>query len=140
MKTLKVKAKSQKGLTLIELIVVLVVIGIIFPTIFSLAGVFSVKATEYMLMQEANYLAEMKMEEILGFKTLNWDWYKRINKYVKTESLSRGFKRTVSVNKLKNWGKAGIDYWEVTVTVTHPKLKKGVNLAVRLTQYYENTP
>ncbi len=133
----RIDIRSQQGLTLIELIVVLVLVGLIFPTIFSLAGTASVKATKYMYMQEANYLAEEKLEEIVGYKAQHWDWYKHINKFVGLEQLNRGFVRSVSVQKIQNWGKAQIDCWQVVVTVTHPQIKKPMVLSVRLTKYFE---
>lgn len=131
------KIHSEEGLTLVELIVVLILVGLIFPTIFSLAGTASVKATKYMYMQEANYLAEEKIEEIVGYKEQHWDWYKHINKFVGLENLNRGFVRSVSVQKLTNWGKAQIDCWEVVVTVTHPQIKNPMVLTIRLTKYFE---
>ncbi len=140
MKALKTRLKNESGLTLVELIVVLVIIGLLFPTIFSLAGQASYKATKFLLMQEASYLAEAKIEEIIGFKSLNWDWYKTINKYAKTEDLGRGFQRTVTITKLKKWGKGKIDCWEVVVKVSHPKLENPFMLSVRLTKYYEIRP
>ena len=133
----KSKIHSEKGLTLVELIVVLILVGLIFPTIFSLAGTASVKATKYMYMQEANYLAEEKIEEITGYKEQHWDWYKHINKFIGLENLNRGFVRSVSVQKISNWGKARIDCWEAVVTVTHPQIKNPMVLSVRLTKYFE---
>ena len=128
---------SESGLTLVELIVVLILVGLIFPTIFSLAGTASVKATKYIYLQEANYLAEEKLEEIVGYKEQHWDWYKHINKFVGLENLNKEFVRSVSVQKITNWGNAQIDCWEVVVTVTHPKLKNPMIFSVRLTKYFE---
>lgn len=131
-----VQAFSEKGLTLIELIVVLVLVGLIFPTIFSLAGTASVKATRYMYMQEASSLAEEKMEEIIGYKEQHWDWYKHINKFVGQENLNRNFTRSVTIKKISNWGKAKIDCWQVTVSVKHPHIKNPAVLSIRFTKYF----
>ncbi len=133
----KSKIYAEEGLTLIEMVVVLILVGIIFPTIFSLAGTASVKATKYMYMQEANYLAEEKMEEIIGYKAQHWDWYKHINKFVGLENLNRGFVRSVSVQKITNWGKAQIDCWQIVVTVTHPQIQNPMVLSTRFTKYFE---
>jgi len=129
--------RSESGLTLIELVVALVLIGVIFPTFFSLAGMATVKATKFILLQRAQYFAESKIEEIIGFKQLNWDWYKTIKSFEKSESLEDGFVRTVTINKLSKWGKGKIDCWEVTVKVSHPNLENDLKLSVRLTKYYE---
>ncbi len=132
----KVPFFSEEGLTLVELIVVLVLVGLIFPTIFSLAGTASVKATKYMYMQEASSLAEEKIEEIIGYKDQHWDWYKHINKFAGQENLNRNFTRTVSIQKISNWGKAKIDCWQVTVSVKHPQIQNPAILSVRFTKYF----
>ncbi|MHB2148827.1 type IV pilus modification PilV family protein [Calditrichota bacterium LG25] len=127
----------EEGFTLIELVVALVLIGIIFPTFFSLAGMASVKAAKFLRSQQAQYLAESKMEEIIGFKRLNWDWYKTISKFEKTEFLEDDYTRSVKIEKIKNWGKAQIEGWQVTVTVSHPALDEDVTLTIRFSKYYE---
>ncbi|MHB2152861.1 type IV pilus modification PilV family protein [Calditrichota bacterium GD2] len=129
--------QREEGFTLIELVVALVLIGIIFPTFFSLAGMASVKAAKFLHSQQAQYLAESKMEEIIGFKRLNWDWYKTISKFEKTEILEDDFTRSVKVEKIKNWGKAQIEGWQVTVAVSHPALDEDVTLTIRFSKYYE---
>ncbi len=128
---------SETGLTLMELIIALVLIGLIFPTFFSLAGMASVRATRFIHQQEAQYLAESKLEEIIGYKRLNWDWYKYISDFEGSESLSDGYERSVNVTKINRWGKAEIKGWQVTVSVTHPALDNPVSLTVRFSQYYE---
>ncbi len=129
--------KNQAGLTLIEMVIALILIGVIFPTIFSLAGFATVKATQLIRQQKAQYLAESKIEEIIGFKSLNWDWYKKIKTFEKTEKLADGFQRSVKIQELKNWGKGKINCWEVQVIVSHPNLKDNISLSIRLTKYYE---
>lgn len=129
--------RSESGLTLIELVVALVLIGVIFPTFFSLAGMATVKASKFILLQRAQYFAESKIEEIVGFKQLNWDWYKNIETFAKTENLEDGFVRTVTITKLSKWGKGKIDCWQVTVKISHPNLENDLKLSIRLTKYYE---
>ena len=129
--------RNESGLTLIELVIALILIGVIFPTIFSLAGMATVKATKFIYAQKAQYLAESKIEEIIGFKALNWDWYKTIKDFEKTENLEDNFVRSVTIQKLSKWGKGKIDCWEVTVEVSHANLEQPVKLSIRLTKYYE---
>ncbi len=128
---------SEKGLTLVELVVALILVGLIFPTIFSLAGNAAVKATKYIYMQKANYLAESKMEEIVGYKAQHWDWYKNISKFKGSETLPDGFTRNVSITDIKNWGNAQIKAWQIVVSVRHPQLETQIQLSVRLTKYFE---
>lgn len=119
------------------MVVALVIIGVVFPAFFSLAGMATSNAAKFIVRQKAQYYAESKMEEIIGFKKLNWDWYKTITDYAKTESLADNYTRTVSVNQITKWGDQEIDGWEITVSVSHPSMDKDVQYTIRFSKYYE---
>ncbi len=129
--------KNENGYTLIELVVVIVILGLVLPSVFSLIAAISVHSARNTVKDQAVGFAEEKLEEIIGLKEDQWDWYKNPAQFEVDENLNDNFHRTVTVSTISNWGNAGIDAWEVSVVVTHPQLTDGVTLFVRLTKYHE---
>ncbi len=128
--------RNERGVTLFELILVIVLMGIALPSLLSLMGQISLQSTRPAIMEKAITLAEEKMEEIIGKKEANWNWYKNPTQFESDETLSDGFQRTVTVTAITGWGSAALDAWEIQVTVTHTLLPNGYSLTVRLTKYH----
>ena len=128
--------RNQRGVTLFELVLVIIIMGIALPSLLSLMGQISLHSTRPAILEKAIALTEEKMEEIIGKKEANWDWYKNPNQFVSTELLTEGFQRTVTVTPITGWGNAALDAWEVKVTVTHNLLPNGYSLTVRFTKYH----
>ncbi len=128
--------KDEQGVTLIELTIVIILIGVALPSILSMMGLVTVHSARNGIMEEAVALAESKMEQIIGKKEALWSWYKSSGQFETTESLDDGFQRSVTVTHLSDWGDSGLEGWEVEVAVTHPLLPNGYRLVVRLTKYH----
>ncbi len=128
--------KNERGATLFELIVAIILVGVVLPSVVMLFADISLKSTKFSVTQKAVALARAKMEEIVGKKETNWDWYKQVDQFSGSENLGGGFHRTVTVQKINRWGRARIDAWQVTVNVTRELLPEGYTLVVRLTKYH----
>lgn len=129
--------KNENGYSLIELVVVITLLGLVLPSVFSLIAYVSVYSVQNTIRDRALTFAEQKLEEVIGQKEDQWDWYKNPAQFVVDEDLDDDFHRTLSVSSINNWGNAGIDAWEFNVLVSHPQLSDGVTLSVRLTKYHE---
>jgi len=129
--------QNEYGYSLIELIIVILIMGVSLPAIISLYGRVVVHSAKSSVIDQTVAYAEEKMEEIIGFKENNWDWYKNPTRFVSSESLGEHFTRKVQVRKITNWGNARIEAWQVQVTVNNPQLPKGFTLTTRLTKYNE---
>lgn len=129
--------QSEYGYSLIELIIVIIIMGTALPAIISLYGRVVVYSSKSSVNDQMVAFAEEKMEEIIGFKEKNWNWYKNPARFVSSESLSDNYTRRVQVRKITNWGNARIEAWQVEVSVTNPLLPKGFTLSTRLTKYHE---
>ncbi len=127
---------NEKGYTLIELIIAIIILGVAFPAIINLYGSIALKSAQSSAFNQMVAYAEEKMETIIGYKETHWDWYKNVSKFETDEDLDEGFHRSVKIKKITGWGNAGIDAWEVNVKVTHPQLPNGYLLSMRLTKYY----
>jgi type II secretory pathway pseudopilin PulG len=131
------KFKKETGATLLELVVVMVLIGILLPGILALLSQFAIHSVQNPYMEQAIALAEQRMEEVIGRKNAQWNWYLTPNQFDVAESIAGGFTRTTAVNAISNWGAAQINAWEVRVTVSHPQLTKGnFFLVTRITKYH----
>ncbi len=130
------RLKNEHGATLFELIVAIILVGVVLPSVVMLFADISLKSTRFSVTQKAVALAEAKMEEIVGKKEANWDWYKNAGQFNSTENLGGGFRRTVTVRKIDRWGRARVEAWQVNVKVTHELLPEGYTLVVRLTKYH----
>jgi len=128
--------RNERGVTLFELVLVIILMGIALPSLLSLMGQVSLHSTRPVILEKAITLAEEKMEEIIGKKEANWDWYKNPTQFETNETLTEGFQRSVTVTSITGWGNAALDAWEVKVTVTHTLLPNGYSLVIRLTKYH----
>ena len=128
---------DQSGAVLMELIVAIILMGVVLPSVFSLIASVSIHSVQNGLRDQAVSLASAKLEEIIGRKEANWDWYKDTNQYESDENLADGFHRVVQINQIQNWGAGSLSAWEVSVNVSHPQLPEGFSLSVRLTVYAE---
>ncbi len=128
--------KSERGATLLEMVLVIILLGIALPSLLAVTGLVSFHASKNSVVEQAVQLAESKMEEIIGWKMKHWDWYKHVNGIQRTENLPNGFQRRVQVRHINGWGSAGMEAWEVTVIVEHPELEDGYVITTRLTRYY----
>ncbi|MBD3223588.1 MAG: prepilin-type N-terminal cleavage/methylation domain-containing protein [Caldithrix sp.] len=129
--------KSNQGYTLVELIVAIVILGVALPAFISLVGKISMNASNSMAIDQAVTIAEQSMEEIIGFKDSNWDWYKTVSQFQGIDTVSNDFTRSVTINNLNNWGNANVDAWRVVVQVNHPQLQNPYEIELRLTKFYE---
>ncbi len=128
--------ENENGLTLIELVVVIILIGVALPSILSMMGLVSLHSVRNEVTEEAVSLAESKMEEIIGKKETRWDWYKDASQFEADETLPDGYQRVVEVTPVTGWGNAELDAWEIKVTVSHQLLPDGYSLVTRLTKYH----
>lgn len=127
--------KNQQGISLLELVLVIMLIGIALPSLLSIVGVIASYHARSELMQHSMNLADSRMEEIMAFKNENWDWYKSINDFVGEEVLEGQYHRLTTVTYHDNWNDSGFDAYEVTIRVTHSGLPEGFVLTVHLTKY-----
>ena len=127
---------NQQGFTLIELIVTIVILGIAIPSLISVIALASLNSSKNGVLEKAVTIAEYKMEEFVQYKEANWDWYKNLNYFQSTESLDDGYTREATVKGISGWGNAGVDAYEISVTVTHSLLPNGYKLTTRFTIYH----
>ncbi|MFZ0388922.1 MAG: type II secretion system protein [Calditrichia bacterium] len=128
--------KNERGTTLIELVIVIIVLGLALPSLLSLMGLVSLHSARNGVMETAVTLAEAKMEEIIGIKETHWDWYKNADQFVEEDvNLGDQFSRQVTVKQISDWGEEKLNAWEVVVRVDHPQLENGYSLTMRFTRY-----
>lgn len=127
---------AEKGFTLVELVVAIVIIGVALPAIFSLYASLSAKASEGAVLDKMAALAQNKLEEIIAKKESDWTWYQDPAQFEIDENLADDYHRTVTVNAISNWGNAALNAWEVTVSVSNPRISNSYTLNLRLTKYY----
>jgi type II secretory pathway pseudopilin PulG len=129
---------NQSGATLMELVVMIIIMSVVFPVILNTISYISIHSTDFAIMDQAMVLAEQRMEEIIGQKEAQWNWYQNPSQFAATENLADGYVRTTTVSTLANWGFGAIDGWEVRVSVVQPqRLPNGYSLVVRLSKYVE---
>ncbi len=134
--TLKNRILSEKGLSLIEIVVSIIILGVALPVLISVYGSVSTKAVQSRVIEKLVAYSQDKMEEIVGYKETHWDWYKNPQQFAVSENLANNYHRTVTVQQITNWGGALVNAWEVTVLVTHPQFPNGYKLTTRFTKYY----
>lgn len=128
--------KGERGASLLEMIIVIILLGVALPAFLSIISGAARRSMQNDMLGQAVTLAEQKMEEIIAFKEANWDWYKNPSALNEVETLADGYKRTVTVTEVNNWGSINATAWEVTVKVEHSALPNGYKLVTRLTKYH----
>ena len=126
---------NQKGFSLLELIVVLVLVGVALPTFLMILGLLANNHAENEILTRCMTLADSKIEEIFAFKNENPLWFNTIESKAGEETLEGNYTRTTVISEKTNWGDNKEDAYEVSVTVSHPKLPQGYTLTVRLTKF-----
>jgi len=126
---------NQKGFSLLELIVVLILVGVALPTFLMIMGLLANNHAENEILTRCMTLADSKIEEIFAFKNENPLWFNTIESKAGEETLEGNYTRTTVISEKTNWGDNKEDAYEVSVTVSHPKLPQGYTLTVRLTKF-----
>jgi len=120
------KLKIEKGTTLFELVITIILLGIAIPAVLPMIGQMAIHNIKNESIYRSMSLASAKMEEIVAFKHINnlWAvWANTITDYAGTETLADGSQRTVTVTLLNNWindGGVVKDAYQVDVVVTSP--------------------
>ena len=124
-----------RGMTLIEVIMIVVVIAIAVPSLLALMSSTLFNSKESAILSQAAIFAQEKMEEIIADKkssTRGFDYVTTEGRYP-SDSPASGFTRTVVVQSaglIHN----GIPYGQVDVTVSHSKIPN-ITLSAWLTEY-----
>ena len=126
--------KNQQGISLIEVIILIIIIGVALPSLYTLNALIVRYYTKNEIIVQATSLADSRMEEIISFKKENDDWSKYISSYNQSESLSRGFTRATTVTSVSGWGAEGLNAYEIVVTVSHMDLENGYSLTVMMAE------
>ncbi len=129
------KFREERGFTLLEVIVVVVIVGVALPSLFILIGNVSYGSFRNKLMNSAVNIASSRLEQVQAFKDENWDWYKTITKFEEDETLADGFTRKTEVAHFEDWESSGYEAYGVTVTVGHQKLDDTYQVTIYLTKY-----
>ena len=117
------RIKSQRGATLLELIISFIILGIALPAVILMVGHMGIHHGVNESIYHAVSYANEKMEEIVAFKKMNNDsaiWTYTIADFAGTETLADGSQRTVTVVKIDNWineGPVVRDAYRVDVSV-----------------------
>jgi hypothetical protein len=114
---------NEKGVTLIELVVIIIILSIIVPVLLKMIGQMGIHHVQNEAIYRSVSFANTKMEEIVAYKHLNTNWAANINNFAGSESLSDGYSRTVAVTTINSWISAGTvskNAYQVTVSVTPP--------------------
>ncbi len=126
--------REEQGLTLFEVIVTVIIVGIALPSLFVLIGNLSYQSLQNKTMAQAVNLANSRLEEVQAFKDSQWDWYKSINDYVEIENID-DYTRTTEVSYNSEWGESNYEAYQVEVNVSHPKFEAGYTISIYLTLY-----
>ncbi len=134
-KCLNAAFENSKGLTLIEVILVIVVLSIAVTSLLELMSSILVYSNDSVILTQAMMYAQEKMEEIIADKknpNRGYDWIITPGNY-ENDTPAQGFTRSVSIetsNKVYN----GVPYALVEVSVAHEDLPV-VKLTTWLTDY-----
>ena len=129
------KLKVEKGSTLFELVITIILLGVAVPAVLPLIGQMAIHNIKNESIYRSMSHASAKMEEIIAFKHINdmWAvWTNTISDYAGTETLADGSQRTVTVTLLNNWinnGGVSKDAYQVDVDVT-PAIGPGYSTSV----------
>lgn len=124
--------KDEHGVSLFEIVILIVIVGVALPALYTLNGIIARHHARNEIMSQAASLADSRMEEVLAFKNENNDWGKYISTYNLSETLTKGFTRKTAVTSISGWGAAGIDAYKIEVSVVHTELPNGYALTVML--------
>ncbi|MGD9486745.1 MAG: hypothetical protein AB7W47_01865 [Calditrichaceae bacterium] len=127
--------KEEQGASLMELIVIIVVMGVILPSVFLIFSSGSVFHSRYEVRIRCSQLANMRTEEILAYKYEHPDWYKNIDSYAGTTKTVDDYSVKTEISYISGWGNAGLEAYEIKITVSHQHLPDGLVLITRLTKY-----
>ena len=122
--------KNQQGISLIEIIILIIIVGVALPSLYTLNAIVVKYHTKNEIMVQAASMADSRMEEIISFKKENSDWSKYISSYNQTESLTGGFIRITTVTSVSGWGAESLNGYKIEVTVSHTVLENGYSLTV----------
>ncbi len=124
-----------RGITLIEVILIVVILAIAAPTLMSLMSSTLFNSSKSAILSQATIFAQEKMEEILADKksATRGFGYITIPGTYPSDSPAEGFTRTVSV-QTSGMSYNGIPYADVQVTVSHSQISN-VTLRTWLTDY-----
>ncbi len=126
--------RDEQGLTLMEMVVVIIIVGIALPSLFVLIGNLSYQSVQNRVMTQSANLANNRLEEIHAFKDSRWDWYKSINDYADVQAID-GYTRTTEISYHAEWGDSDYEAYQVEVNVSHQKFTEGYTLTFYLTLY-----
>jgi Tfp pilus assembly protein PilV len=124
--------KDEHGVSLFEIVILIVIVGVALPALYTLNGTIARYHARNEIMSQAASLADSRMEDIIAFKNENDDWDTYITNYNLSESLAKGFSRKTSVSSISGWGAEGIDAYKIVVSVVHTELPNGYTLTVML--------
>jgi type II secretory pathway pseudopilin PulG len=111
--------KQNRGATLFELVVLIIVIGIAIPAVLTVFGQMVIYNVNNAAVHRYVSLANSKMEEIVAFKQENDDWTDSISDFEISEDAGDGYTSTVTLTYLNNWLPTGKDGYQVDVKITH---------------------
>ncbi len=129
------KCKDERGITLVEVVFVIVILSIAMYSLMDLTSFTLTNSHKAILLTQAVMLAEQKIEEIRADKNnpaRGYDWIVASGSYA-SETASQGFTSAAQVDtagKIHN----GVPYADVTVTVSHASLRD-ITLRTWLTDY-----
>jgi len=107
--------KNENGITLFELIILIILAGITLPAIFGIMGQIILYHSKNEIILKSVHLAESKMEEILAFKRETNDWYNSIENFSGTEEINGGYTRSINVTHIPDWESLNIDAYEIVI-------------------------
>lgn len=123
------------GLTLIEVILVVVVMAIAVPSLMSLMSSTLFHSGKSSILSQASIFAQEKIEEIIADKksaARGFAYVTTTGRYP-TDSPANGFTRSVVV-QTSGMIYNGVPYAHVEVTVSHPEISN-ITLSTWLTEY-----
>lgn len=124
--------KYQNGATLIEMIILIIIVGVSLPALYTLNAILVRYHARNEIISKASNIADSRMEEIIAFKRGHDDWDKNISQYNAAESLSDGFTCVTTVTPVSNWGAEDLNAYKIEVSVTHLALENDFRVTLML--------